>query len=300
VKAQPAFDLLAIGETMAMLTPTTPVSLAEAVEVRLDVGGAESNVAMHLARLGHRAAWAGRIGDDPFGRRILHALAGAGVDTAGATIDPDAPTGLYFKDSAGPVPRVHYYRAGSAASRMDEGWLAGVPIASARVVHVSGITPALSATCFGLLDAVSSTAHRAGALLSFDVNYRPQLWSAAEAAPVLLALAEHADLVFTGRDEAELLWGTRAAADVRRLLPGPARLVVKDASVGATEFLGDEETFVAAPEVSVIEPVGAGDAFAAGYLSAFLSELDSGAALRHGHSLAASALQSMLDVPGKD
>jgi 2-dehydro-3-deoxygluconokinase len=292
------YDLLAIGETMAMLTPTTLVPLAEASVLRLDIGGAESNVAMHLARLGHPVAWASRVGNDPFGRRILDTIASAGVGTSYVTIDPDAPTGLYFKDPAG--SGVLYYRANSAASRMSEAWLGAVPVASARIVHVSGITPALSETCAGLLEGVIAIAKRANVLVSFDVNYRPQLWPVDDAGPALLALAEHADLVFTGRDEAELLWGTSAAADIRRLLPRPARLIVKDASIGATEFLGADETFVAAPEVSVIESVGAGDAFAAGYLSAFLSDLDSGAALSHGHSLAASALQSMLDVPGED
>ena len=281
-----------------MLTPTTPVALVEADVLRLDVGGAESNVAIHLARLGHPVAWASRVGNDPFGRRVVATVADAGVDTSYVATDEDAPTGVYFKDPAG--SGVLYYRANSAASRMNETWLATVPIASARIVHLSGITPALSATCADLLDAVIATAHRTGVLVSFDVNYRPQLWPVGEAAPVLLSLAERADLVFTGLDEAKLLWGTAAAVDVRRLLPGPPRLIVKDASVGATEFLGTEETFVAAPVVSVIESVGAGDAFAAGYLSAFLAELDSGAALSHGHSLAASALQSILDVPGKD
>lgn len=292
------YDLLAIGETMAMLTPTTLVPLAGASVLRLDIGGAESNVAMHLARLGHPVAWASMVGSDPFGRRVLESISSAGVDTSKVTIDPDAQTGVYFKDSVG--SGVRYYRANSAASRMSEAWLTGVPVASARIVHVTGITPALSATCAGLLGAVVAIAHRSDVLVSFDVNYRSQLWPVDVAAPVLLALAEQADLVFTGRDEAELLWGTSTATDIRRFLPGPARLIVKDASIGATEFLGADETFVAAPRVSVVESVGAGDAFAAGYLSAFLSDLDSGAALSHGHSLAASALQSMLDVPGED
>jgi 2-dehydro-3-deoxygluconokinase len=298
VKAGREYDLLAIGETMAMLTPATLVPLAEAGMLRLDIGGAESNVAMHLARLGHPVAWAGRVGNDPFGRRVVDTISSAGVGTSHVTVDPDAPTGLYFKDPLG--SGILYYRANSAASRMSEAWLADVPIASARVVHVSGITPALSATCAGLLEAVIAIARRAEVLVSFDVNYRPQLWPVDVAAPVLLALAEQADLVFTGRDEAELLWGTSAPADVRGLLPRPARLIVKDAAIGATEFLGADETFVVAPKVSVIESVGAGDAFAAGYLSAFLSDLDSGTALLHGHSLAASALRSMLDVPGED
>jgi 2-dehydro-3-deoxygluconokinase len=298
VSSRPTYDLLAIGETMAMLTPTTLVPLVDAAELRLDIGGAESNVAMHLARLGHPVAWASRVGNDPFGRRIVDTIVRAGVDTSYVTVDQRAPTGLYFKDPAG--FGVLYYRANSAASRMSEEWLADVPVASARIVHVSGITPALSATCAGLVEAVIETAHRAGVLVSFDVNYRPQLWPVAEASRVLLSLARQADLVFTGRDEAELLWGTSAATDVRRLLPRPERLIVKDASVGATEFLGEEETFVAAPEVAVLESVGAGDAFAAGYLAAFLSELESGAALVQGHALAASALRSMLDVPRGD
>jgi 2-dehydro-3-deoxygluconokinase len=133
--------------------------------------------------------------------------------------------------------------------------------------------------------------------VSFDVNYRAALWSVAAAAPVLRELAEHSDIVFVGRDEAELLWGVQTATDIRRLLPGPARLIVKDAEVGATEFFGSDEIFVASVHVAVVEPVGAGDAFAAGYLSALLSGTGSRLAMERGHALAATALGSMLDVP---
>jgi 2-dehydro-3-deoxygluconokinase len=292
-------DVLAIGETMAMIAPVRAVPLAEATELRLDIGGAESNVAIHLAGLGHSVAWASRVGDDPFGHRILETINAAGVDVSMVTVDPDSPTGLYFKDPAETGTRVRYYRKNSAASRMSVEWLADVRIASARIVHVSGITPALSESCARLLGAIVSTAHANGTLVSFDINYRAPLWSVETAAPVLRELAEQSDIVFVGRDEAEVLWGTKNAADIRQLLPAPDRLIVKDAEVGATEFLGNDETFVAAAEIAVVEPVGAGDAFAAGYLSALLSDSGSRLAIERGHALAAIALGSMLDVPRK-
>jgi 2-dehydro-3-deoxygluconokinase len=291
------FDVLAIGETMAMIAPTLPEPLAEATELRLDIGGAESNVAMHLAGLGHTVAWASRVGDDPFGHRILQSISAAGVDVSMVTVDPDAATGLYFKDPVETGTRVRYYRANSAASTMSVDWLADVRITSARIVHVSGITPALSESCALLLGAILSTAHANGVLVSFDVNYRAPLWSVAAAAPVLRELAEQSDIVFVGRDEAEQLWGAKTATDIRRLLPGPARLIVKDAEVGATEFFGTDETFVASAHVAVVEPVGAGDAFAAGYLAALISDAGSRIAIERGHALAAIALGSMLDVP---
>jgi 2-dehydro-3-deoxygluconokinase len=297
VTSSAEFEVLAIGETMAMIAPALPGPLAGATELRLDIGGAESNVAMHLAGLGHTVAWASRVGDDPFGHRILQSISAAEVDVSMVTVDPDAATGLYFKDPAETGTQVFYYRANSAASAMNVDWLTGVRIASARIVHVSGITPALSESCALLLGTILSTAHANGVLVSFDVNYRAPLWSVATAAPVLRELAEQSDIVFVGRDEAEQLWGAQTATDIRRLLPGPARLIVKDAEVGATEFFGTDETFVASAEVAVIEPVGAGDAFAAGYLSALLSDTGSHLAIERGHALAAIALGSMLDVP---
>jgi 2-dehydro-3-deoxygluconokinase len=291
----PTYDLLAVGESMAMVTPAVVESLSESSVLRLDVGGAESNVALHLARLGNSVAWASSVGDDPLGRRILATIAAGGVDTSLVTVDPTAPTGVYFKDPAPTGTRVYYYRAGSAASRLGPESLAGIPIASARMVHLSGITPALSDSCAALVDAIFDEARRLGIPVSFDINYRAGLWSVEAAGPVLRRLAERADLVFVGRDEAEVLWGTPAAADIRALLPSCERLIVKDGAVGATEFIGETETFVDAPVVEVVEPVGAGDAFAAGYLAAVLRGDTSRDALAHGHTLAGLALTSVID-----
>ena len=289
--------LIAIGETMVLVTPHDTTPLADADTVRLSIGGAESNVAAHVVALGHRAAWVSRLGDDVLGQRVLRAISAQGVDTGRVLLDPDAPTGVYFKD---PGRGVHYYRAGSAASRMTAEWIADVPLEQARIVHVSGITPALSTDCAGMIDAVIDRVAASPALLSFDVNHRAPLWPASEAAPVLRGLADRADIVFVGLDEAETLWGCRTADDVRALLPHPAHVIVKDGGIRATEFSPSGVDVVPAIPTDVVEAVGAGDAFAAGYLAGLLSGRPPQERLRTGHERAHLVLQSTHDVIGAD
>jgi 2-dehydro-3-deoxygluconokinase len=162
-------------------------------------------------------------------------------------------------------------------------------------VHVSGITAALSDSCRALLEAVLDMRRAAGLPVSFDVNYRPALWAPGAAAVELLALAKRCDLVFVGRDEAETLWGTATAEDVHALLgPGP-RLVVKDGEVGAHCFHPGGSAFAATEPVEVVEAVGAGDAFAAGFLAAELAGSSPGAALERGHRFAAAVLATTAD-----
>ncbi|SCF38133.1 2-dehydro-3-deoxygluconokinase [Micromonospora echinospora] len=291
----PAPEVVTVGETMVVFSPDGPVPLDRAERVAVHVGGAESNVAMYLAALGHRVAWASRVGDDPFGRMVLRHVADAGVDVTGVTVDPDAPTGVYAKDPTPDGTRVHYYRAGSAASRLDPTLLDHPGVAGARLLHLSGITPVLSASCRALVEAALVARALPGATVSFDVNYRPRLWPVEQAAPVLRDLADHADVVFVGLDEAWTLWRTPDPAAVRRLLPGPSVVVVKDGAVGATALAREGRvSFVPALRVPVVEPVGAGDAFAAGYLSALRRDLDPVTTLRWGHLVAAHALR----VPG--
>jgi len=133
------------------------------------------------------------------------------------------------------------------------------------------------------------------ARLSFDVNHRPALWADGAAAPTLRALAERADIVFVGLDEANVLWGCRTADDVREILPSPAHLIVKDGDVGATEFGDEGRVFVPALTIEVLEAVGAGDAFAAGYLAALLAGRGSAERLAAGHERACLVLQSVSD-----
>ncbi|WP_343245949.1 sugar kinase [Streptomyces sp. SID5785] len=296
--------MICVGETMAQVTPADGADLEHSRTARLAVAGAESTVAQYLADLGHRTAWLSRVGDDPFGRRVRASVAARGVDVTGVRTDPSAPTGVYFKDPGGPASpgtRVHYYRAGSAASRMTPADAEAVDLTGVRLLHLTGITPALSPGCAGLVTALAERARAAGALVSFDVNHRPALWSSREdAADVLLASARRADVVLVGRDEAEALWGTATAEDVRALLGGPGVLVVKDGAVGASEFTGAEREFVPAPAVEVVESVGAGDAFAAGWLGGLLRGLPAAGRLALGHRLAGRTLRSLEDYVPAD
>ena len=288
--------MITLGETMALITPAHAEPLRVAREVRLLIGGAESNVAMHAAQLGVPTAWVSALGDDALGARVRDEVAGRGVDTRWVTMDPNAPTGVYFKD---PGHGVLYYRRGSAAARMSPASVAGVPLEHAEVVHLSGITPALSASCAALIDTVIDRVALGPGVLAFDVNHRAALWAPGAAASALLPLARRADLVFVGLDEAECLWHTATADDVRALLPEPTTLVVKDGDVGATEYRraagADHRTFAPAIPTEVVEAVGAGDAFAAGYLAALLQGADAAARLQGGHQRAHLVLQSTSD-----
>lgn len=280
---------------MVLVTPSVSGPLETAAEFRLEAAGAESNLAVHLAREGFDVAWAGAIGDDPLGRRLLAAIAETGVDTSFVAVDKDAPTGVYFKDPGEGSTTVYYYRAGSAASRLGPEFAHTLPLDSVRILHISGITAALSESCRALLNRLIDDRHAAGLPVSFDVNYRARLWSKDAAAPVLRELASRCDIVLVGRDEAESLWDTPTDDDIRALFPDVPRLVVKDGDVGATEYTEAGRVFVPAFPVEVVETVGAGDAFAAGYLSGLLEGADSTELLTRGHRKAAVALTTTAD-----
>ncbi|MFS0854595.1 sugar kinase [Microbacterium sp. 179-I 3D4 NHS] len=297
--ASSAPAIVCVGESMVLITPTDG-GLASASEAALTPAGAEGNVAVGLAAFGHRAVWASRLGDDPLAARITSELAGRGVELW-VEHDADAPTGIMFKDPGVESSSVYYYRRGSAASRMEAGFLSPERLAGVRIVHTTGITPALSQSCLDMVDRLFADARTAGATVSFDVNDRRALWSQEEAATTLARLADAADIAFVGRDEAERLWGTATADEVRAHLPNCALLVVKDGDVGATAFRGDEApVFVPAPRVEVVEPVGAGDAFASGFLAATLDGAELSDSLSAGHAAAARVLMTRGDLPPLD
>lgn len=298
-----ATDVVCLGESLVAFRPVRPGPLADVPAFERGIGGAESNVACALARCGHRARWIGRVGTDGFGTHLVDAIAAHGVDVSAVQRDPDRPTGIYFRTAgerattAGArqpdLSEVAYYRAGSAASAMSPALVPRAAAWSGRILHLTGITAALSAGCRDLLHHLTARAP-GRPLLSFDVNYRASLWQHGRPA-VLADLARRCDLVFVGEDEAEAAWGLRGAAAIRAALPEPGLLVVKRGAHGATAFARDGGAVVVpAPAVDVVAPVGAGDAFAAGFLSATLRGLPLPARLRHGHLTAAAALT----VPG--
>jgi len=278
-----------LGEAMALLIPDPDGS-----RYTLSVGGAEANVACALAALGVPARWAGRVGNDHFGRVVLRTLAERGVDISAVEVDPARQTGLYAKEIVERSTRMRYYRSGSAACAMGPR-LADTPaIRDVPLLHLSGITPALSDSCAALVDAIL-TAPRPGRLVSFDVNLRPALWPGRDPA-ILLDLARRADLVFVGADEAEALCGVGAPDQLRRLLPEPRTLVVKQGADGAVGFEAGRRIHVPALPVEIAEPTGAGDAFAAGFIAATLRGLSLRDRLRLGTLAAACALRVRGDL----
>ncbi|MFD8545202.1 sugar kinase [Streptomyces sp. NPDC059649] len=314
----PAADVVCLGESMVTFLPARPGRLADVPSFQRAIGGAESNVACMLAAAGHRTKWVSRVGADGFGDHLVETIAGYGVDTSAVRRDRDRPTGIYFRtagDRATEAHEVAYYRAGSAASAMSVTTLDTGALQDCRVLHLSGITAALSADCLDLLRTL--TARRPGRrpLVSFDVNHRPGLWRGSPELPappgqggtpigpqVLLDLARGADVVFVGEDEARDAWGLHGSRAIRAALPEPEVLVVKGGGGGTVVFQGggrpgergDERTAVRALDVDVVAAVGAGDAFAAGFLSATLRGLPLRTRVRHGHLFAAAALT----VPG--
>ncbi|QEU92142.1 sugar kinase [Streptomyces kanamyceticus] len=293
-------DVVALGESMVTFLPARPGRLADVPSFDRGIGGAESNVACALAAAGHTARWVSRVGTDGFGDHLVETIARYGVDTSAVGRDPHRPTGIYFRtadDRDTDAHEVVYYRAGSAASAMSPGSVDQDALTSGRILHLSGITPALSADCLDLVRQLCTRHTGRAHLVSFDVNHRPGLWKDAGAGPdVLLDLARGADLVFVGEDEAAAAWGVSGGPDaIRAALPEPATLVVKQGSRGATVYgHGEPAVFEPALRVDVVAPVGAGDAFAAGFLSATLRGLPAARRLRHGHLMAAAALT----VPG--
>ncbi|MGW1794721.1 sugar kinase [Streptomyces sp. NPDC001984] len=325
-------DVVALGESMVTFVPSGPGRLADVPRFERGIGGAESNVACVLASAGHAVRWVSRVGADAFGDHLLAAVGSYGVDVSSVRRDPERPTGVYFRtagDRATDAHEVAYYRAGSAASAMDVASVDLTAARACRVLHLSGITAALSEGCLTLLHELLRPAPDRP-LISFDVNYRPGLWRDDEGGRALLELSRAADIVFVGEDEAREAWGVTGGPEaIRELLPEPGVLVVKDGARGATAFerarlstgsraagaarvpqkAGTRSapgrathprptttpvTFEPALNVTVVATTGAGDAFAAGFLSATLRGLPVAARLRHGHLTAAAALT----VPG--
>jgi 2-dehydro-3-deoxygluconokinase len=269
--------VLTFGETMGLFRAAEIGGLADIDTARLGTGGADSNVAIGLRRLGVSAVWAGRVGDDGLGRRVVRDIRGQGVDTR-AIVDPEAPTGLMIKEKRTPhTTQVWFYRAGSAGSRLRPDDLPPGLVEDAALVHVTGITASLSISARETVRAVLDRARRSGVPVSFDVNHRSALWRSGDPGPVYREVAAAADVVFAGEDEAVLLTGGTTdqpetlghpeALVAGMLALGPSAAVLKRGDRGALAGQGGELVAHPAHTVPVVDTVGAGDAFVAGFLS---------------------------------
>jgi 2-dehydro-3-deoxygluconokinase len=271
------YDLIAVGETMATLCPMAGTPLAEAASLLVDHGGAESNTCVGLSRLGFRVAWVSKLGADPLGDRVLQALENEGIDTRWVIRDENHRTGIMVKD---PVNRrVHYYRAGSAASTIRPQDLESVPVANARAVLVTGITALIGAdpqaAAIALLDA-------ARGLKVVDPNLRSGLWGSDHRAELILPLIERCNLVLAGHQELAEIFGPAEPEELARHCAqrGPGEVVVRcDDKVGV--WKGEEGwTELPIQLETAPDPMGAGDAFNAGYITSCLMGKESLEALR--------------------
>lgn len=295
-------DVVTLGECMALAYPDEPAGLEDCTRLRLDLAGAESNLCIALCRLGHSARFISRVGQDPFGARIRRRLEQEGVDVSALLADPHAPTGVFFREH---LPdgrrRVYYYRAGSAASRLGAGDLSAEQFSGAKVVHLTGITPALGPGCAAACRKAIELARQAGALVSFDPNFRPRLWSAEAARAALLPLMRQADLLLMGHEDARAVLGVDDPLEALQAAAalGPRVVVLKQAEQGALALADGEVTRAPAfPVERVLDPVGAGDGFNAGFIAGQLRGLALADCLALGARVGAAAVQVEGDYQG--
>lgn len=295
-------DVVTFGETMALFRTDPAEPLRMARRFSRSVAGAESNVAVGLARLGCDAGWFGRVGDDPLGLGILDTLRGEGVDVSRAIVDDGAPTGILVRDThAERRIDVVYARLGSAGSRLSPSDLDEQYLRSARLLHVTGITPALSMTAREATAEAVRLAAQAGVTVCFDPNIRRRLWAdMAAARRALLPLAEHSQIVLAGSAEASLLTGLQAPDAAARWLAdrGATTVCVKLGADGAVGVRGGASYRSAALSVHPVDPIGAGDAFDAGFLSAWLRGAELPECMDEGNLAAGLSIQVCGDIEG--
>jgi 2-dehydro-3-deoxygluconokinase len=303
-------EVVTLGECLVSFVASEPGPLASAEAFRAFPAGAEANVAVGLARLGRRVAFVGRVGADGLGTRIRRALRGEGVDVTGLAVDPAGPTGVMIRERRGLGPaEVFYARAGSAGSRLAASDVSAAEargdFASARWLHLTGITPALSPSCRAAIATALETGRAAGLTVSLDLNLRRRLWTEVEAATILAELAARVDVVIADEDEARVVTGSSPDAPPQALAAallalGPPLVVLK---LGSRGSLGLERgaSAVVSPGLAVpvvVDPVGAGDAFCAGFIAARLDGLGLRDALAWGNACGAATAAAEGDQTG--
>jgi len=292
-------DVITAGETMVLGVPPRSGRLRHAGSLELKIGGAESNLAIALSRLGLSAGWVGFLGDDEPGQLVLDRIRAEGVDTSQVRRLPDQPTGLYLREQVGARTRVYYYRRASAASTMSAEAFDPDYLEGAKFVHLTGITPALSGECRDFALWAVRKARASGARVGFDVNYRSKLWGAEEARAFAEEILPEVHLLLVGDEEARALWGRDDESFVQELAQrGPEEVVLKKGREGSLAFVEGEILEHPAFEVAEVDPVGAGDAFAAGYLAGYLWGLPAGERLRVANAMGAMSVATLGDYEG--
>lgn len=284
--------VVGIGEALIRLAPGPGETLESSSAFMVHVGGAEANVCANLAHLGVATAWVSRLPDNPLGRRVAETVRAAGVDTAGVLWAPDGSAGVMFVQPAA-APRsgeVLYYRRHSAFASIEADTVPWPLLDGARVLHLTGITPALGDRPRALVGRAIVEARQRQLLVSFDVNYRATLWPPSTARETLAPILDGLDIVFVNDRDARTVFEMRGEpAAVARMLRDRLRCRVLVLTCGdAGAVASDAETVLRQPafRAEVIDRIGRGDAFAAGFLYGYLAG-GTGNGLRYGAALAA-------------
>ncbi len=290
----PRFDVTAFGEALLRLSVPTGARLQTAARFDAHLGGAEANALAALASLGRRCSWLSGLPEGELGTYALRALAAAGIDTGAVVRNPARLGNLFLENAVAPRPvKVIYDRADSAITQLTASDIDWDYLLDTHVVHLTGITPALSDSCHQIVMEAAERARGQGVTVSFDVNYRSKLWSPEGAAAALEPLLEHVDILICGAADARSVFGVEGTprailGHLQQLCPGD-HIVLTQGAEGASTLVADELVHIPARPAEVVDRLGAGDAFAAGVLDGFLDG-DLVAGMQRGAVLGALAL----------
>jgi len=296
------FDLITVGESMVLLTAKQQGYLRYVNSFEKSFAGAETNVAIGVSKMGYRTGWISKVGNDEFGKSLIGFLRGENVDVEHVAGDEYSKTGLMFKEYLRhDKTRINYYRKDSAASKLNVSDINIDYIKSSRFLFVSGITPLLSQSCYEAVMYALDIAKENDVTIVFDPNIRLNLWNGDESQEKILEIIKKSDIVLPGLIEADMLFNNSDLAFLGNLMldMGPDLVVIKLGENGAHYFTKEENKHVPSfPLDKIIDPVGAGDAFVAGLISALLSGSSIYEAVTHGNACGAIVTQVIGDTEG--
>jgi 2-dehydro-3-deoxygluconokinase len=295
------FDVTAIGEVMVRYSVPVGERLERAQQLAVHPGGAEANLLGALACVGRRCAWVSGLPENPLGKLIANHLHLSRVDTGGIVWSSEGRVGTYYLEFATPprTTQVYYDRADSCAARLRPEAINWAYTLDTRLLHLTGITPALSPSCLTVTQEAITRARAAGVAVSFDINYRAKLWSEAQAAAVLTPLIQSVDLLFCGQGDAQRVFRCTGAPEaiVQQLaeLSRAQCVITSLADEGVLAWDGRAFHHAPARPVQIVDRLGAGDALAAGVIHGWLDG-DLSLGLAYGTALAAICLSLHGDV----
>ncbi|MEM1678331.1 MAG: sugar kinase [Ignisphaera sp.] len=296
-------DFVSIGEVLVQLNALSPGPLRYVKYFETHVAGSEANMLVGLTKLGFKTGIISRVGDDEFGKLVTNFLRGEGVDVSKVKVDDTAPTGIYFIQRHFPIPgesTVFYYRHGSAASRLSPDDVDEEYVLGSRTVILTGITPALSSTCYAAVEKMYRIAKSGGLDIVLDTNIRMKLWKDPSRARNALTPFLQAKIVFTNAKDLEILFpGLYQRDAVSKILDNGCEIVVvKLGDKGTVAYDAKlNEYRVEAFKISMVEDViGAGDAFNAAFLASIYKGLSIDQALLYASAAGALVVTVRGDV----